>query len=182
MDINIEMDIKLVKGTDALKDAIYQLSESNDFYADDVYSTLFNNPSPKLLAKLPRILHPLLIESLHEMTKLNSPYKFVVIFAGDKLVGFCLWWINGTIEYLLVDKDYRCKGIGTKLIDFVTVWTKLKIGIGPSVCFESSNKHLCTYYSKLGFKHFINKPSSLKSLVIWTRWDLLPVEPTESMV
>lgn len=63
--------------------------------------------------------------------------------------GFCLWWnfdVFSFIEYLIVDKNYRNKGIGSILINAVKDVERLII-----IEIESNNNVL-NFYTKNGFQ------------------------------
>jgi GNAT superfamily N-acetyltransferase len=83
---------------------------------------------------------------------------FIVAKYGDKIVGYCLWsfplYNNGKcyLEYLMVDKDYRTRGIGEALMRTFFKWAEVNNRTDKKITFDGNNPDLVRFYSKLGFK------------------------------
>lgn len=62
------------------------------------------------------------------------------------------WNNNAFIDDLLVDRNYRRKGIGSSLMDKAVAWSKEKGLNGVSLETQNNNLLACRFYLKYGFK------------------------------
>lgn len=83
---------------------------------------------------------------------------FVLIgFDDDRIIGFLLLMSKPSaglwdLNWIAIDKDYRNKGIGTKLLQ---LWEREAISIGVHcLTLQTSNEHELDFYNKRGFTYF----------------------------
>jgi len=85
--------------------------------------------------------------------------QFIVAKYGDKIIGYCLWTYSFQtdgggcyLEYILVDKDFRKRGIGEALMRTFIKWAEMNDRMYKKVTFDATNPELVRFYSKLGFE------------------------------
>ena len=88
------------------------------------------------------------LRKMHSQLSVFKHKDYRMSYIGGK--GFILWWEFDDlvfIEYLLVCKQYRNQGFGSKLLNAVKQLNRVVI-----LEVESENKSLKHFYSKNGFK------------------------------
>ena len=92
----------------------------------------------------------------------NKDYIFVSAMDGEKLVGFC----QGVLNYEIIENqkpvltlwnfrvlpEYRMKGIGTKIMDYVEAFAKSNNAIGVFLGCDYENQLAQSFYKKIGYK------------------------------
>lgn len=87
----------------------------------------------------------------------KSNYMLIVAKQEGKIIGYCIWSFprsdNGRcrLEYLLVDKEYRKRGMGEALIRTFLMWAEKANRPRIKVHFDVTNPALLRFFSKLGF-------------------------------
>jgi len=108
--------------------------------------------------------NPNTVEEITYHTNLStcSPEDIVLIYEGDKVIGYC--WTGVTCEggaisktkggiYMLgVDRDYRGKGIGKRVLLAGLARLKSKSLQVAELTVDSENKAACALYKSIGFK------------------------------
>ena len=108
--------------------------------------------------------NPNTVEEITYHTNLStcSPEDIVLIYEGDKVIGYCWTGIacekgaiskrKGQISMLGVDPDYRGKGIGKKLLLAGLARLKSKGLQVAELTVDSENKAACALYKSIGFR------------------------------
>jgi len=108
--------------------------------------------------------NPNTVEEISYRTNLStcSPGDIVLIYEGDKVIGYCWTGVaceggatserKGQIFMLGVDPDYRGKGIGKRVLLAGLTRLKSKSLQVAELTVDSENKTACTLYKSIGFK------------------------------
>ena len=81
--------------------------------------------------------------------------EIIIIKISNKIIGWLrfsyFWDEHPFMNMLMIDEEYRGKGLGTKLVDF---WEKEMNKSGYDLVFTStlSNEHAQHFYRKLGYE------------------------------
>ena len=154
------------------KNIIMKLSNRNDFFKDDLYTSIYRDAPFEIKKKMIEFTD--ITTYNEEIKKLFvgiESYGYFIIINEDnkkKVVGFIIYDIGKDTEetepelilykseltFILIDKKYQNRGFGTKLInkyiqDMKNIEKKL---IHASVKFE--NKKLDTFYKRNGFNDY----------------------------
>jgi len=108
--------------------------------------------------------NPNTVEEITYRTNLStcSPEDIVLIYEGDKVIGYCWTGVageggatserKGQIFMLGVDPDYRGKGIGKRVLLAGLAHLKSKSLQVAELTVDSENKAACALYKSAGFK------------------------------
>jgi ribosomal-protein-alanine N-acetyltransferase len=86
---------------------------------------------------------------------LKEPNGFLIAKMNDQIVGYVIGVIEkniGTIVSIAVKKDYRRKGIGKKLLDYIIEYFKLKNISIINLQVRIDNYEAISFYENNGFK------------------------------
>jgi diamine N-acetyltransferase len=106
-----------------MKTEKYTVKEINTEYTEAILQlTRINNPN---------ISQDILENRLAEMFKLNT-YKCFGLFDGTLLIGISSCWstvkfysgLQLELDNFVIDENYRSKGLGKLLVDFINDWAK----------------------------------------------------------
>lgn len=84
----------------------------------------------------------------------KESFKITVCKDTSSIIGYCISTIidgKGEVESIHVDKAYRGKGIGEKLVESHLDWMELSDCVDIGVTVSQENESAINFYKKLGF-------------------------------
>src|SRR3989338_5777990 len=107
------------------------------------------------------------LERMNAMPKEKNGLYYAVL-DKDKIIGFIFAWVFkgvGNLHWMGLKKEYRGKGIGNKIIDFIIKEFKEKRCYKAELFAYGNKENLVKMYSKYGF----NKVSDIEKSLLGIR-------------